>query len=290
MTLQLDRMALEDVGAEPQSLAEAILRQIAYQTGKVPVEEIAHALGIMEIRAEPLTNLEASLITTPERDRGSILVNVNAPRQRRKFSIGHELGHYLNPYHTGADSKDRSCSSEDLRSFASAEAKWQQRQEAEANRFAIELLAPRNRCRSLMRGDPCIAHILDVAREFDLSAEASARRYVELHHDSVAIAFSKNGRLLYAMRSEFCPFLSVRKGEQLSLPRAPSDTRQPTPMSYADASPWLDKFRGELMVQTLYQREGYATTLLHLVPEDEDEDDDGVEDTYERFARFGGSE
>ena len=61
MTLTLDRIALEDVGAEPRRLAEAILRQLQYRSGRVPIETIARALGITEIRVEPLSNLEGCL-------------------------------------------------------------------------------------------------------------------------------------------------------------------------------------------------------------------------------------
>ena len=115
MSLTLDRMALEDVGAEPQRVAEAILAQMEYRSGPVPIEEIAFALGIVEIREEPLTNLEGTLITTPERDSGVILVNSNASPRRRRFTVGHELGHFLNPYHVGADEGGLSCSLGDMR-------------------------------------------------------------------------------------------------------------------------------------------------------------------------------
>ena len=75
MSVKLDRMAIEDVGLNPQRLAEAIHDQLARLDGAVPIYEIAAALDIDEIREQPLSNLEAALVTTPERDRGRILLN-----------------------------------------------------------------------------------------------------------------------------------------------------------------------------------------------------------------------
>jgi len=283
MTITLDRVALEDVSLEPQKLAEWILGQIAYQHGQVPIAKIAYALGITEIRAERLTNLEGTLITTPERNRGAILINGTSSLQRRRYTVGHELGHYLNPYHADAGDKDRSCSKQDLSASFVAGADAHRRQEVEANRFAIEILAPRVRCRALIGPIPDIGEILRMRQEFDISREATARRYVELHDEQVAVAFSKNGRLTYSVRSQSCPVLSVRKNEQLSLPQPPKSGAV-TERSYVPADDWARRFRGELTLQTLFQQEGFAFTVLRFMPEEDEEPE--IEDTYQRFARF----
>src|SRR3712207_5591168 len=99
MALDLDRMRLEDVGANPERLAEAIHDQLPGIGGAVPVHDIARALDIVEIREEPLTSFEGALITSPEKDRGAILVNALSSPQRRRYTVGHELGHFLNPWH-----------------------------------------------------------------------------------------------------------------------------------------------------------------------------------------------
>jgi len=121
-------------------------------------------------------------------------------------------------------------------------------------------------------------------QEFDISREAAARRYAELHNEPVAIAFSKNGQLTYSVRSQSCPALCVRKNEQLSLPQAPKSGGAITEASNVQADDWAYRFGGELTVQTLFQKEGFALTLLHFIPaEDEDAE---IEDTYQRFSRF----
>jgi Zn-dependent peptidase ImmA (M78 family) len=42
---------------------------------------------------------EGALLTTAERDTGAIVVNKNASPQRQRFTLAHELGHLLNPWH-----------------------------------------------------------------------------------------------------------------------------------------------------------------------------------------------
>jgi hypothetical protein len=49
-----------------------------------------------------------------------------------------------------------------------------------------------------------------------------------------------------------------------------------------DAANWVYKSEDtKLAAQTLYQQNGFSTTLLQMM---ESEDDDGLDDTYERFA------
>ncbi len=55
-----------------------------------------------------------------------------------------------------------------------------QKQEAEANRFAIDLLAPAYRFKPHLAGDPDLETIVSLTRELDISHEAAARRYIEL--------------------------------------------------------------------------------------------------------------
>jgi Zn-dependent peptidase ImmA (M78 family) len=93
----LDRMTIEDAGANPQKLAYAIHRQLALRSGWVRIDEIAAALGIIEIRYEEFDSFEGALITRPERDMGMILVKASQNERRRRFTIAHELGHFLSP-------------------------------------------------------------------------------------------------------------------------------------------------------------------------------------------------
>lgn len=218
--LTLDRMALDDVGTNPVRLATAIHRQLAEGTGPVPVGDIARALDIVEVREEALINFEGALVTTPERGFGSILVNRRSSRRRRRFTLSHELLHFLNPLHRPTSPDGFWCSREDMRANRLDSGVRHLRQEAEANTFAIELLAPPARIKRYLRGEPDLAKVLSMSDGLDISKEAAARRYVVRHGDTMAAVFSHNRRFLYAERSTGFPWLNPR-GEMV-LPDTPA--------------------------------------------------------------------
>jgi Zn-dependent peptidase ImmA (M78 family) len=168
-------------GADPERLAAAILRQLAHMKGAVPGREIALALDIVEIREEPLNHLEGALVTSAERNVGSILVNRRSNAQRRRYSIGHELLHFLNPRHKQTSASGFECSAADMAAGGMVDrpgVSAHLRQEIEANRFAIELLAPHSRMAPFLRGAADLEHVLRAADKLDLSKQAAARRYV----------------------------------------------------------------------------------------------------------------
>jgi Zn-dependent peptidase ImmA (M78 family) len=97
--MPLDRMAVEEAGPNPERIAAAIHSQLALLSGPVPIHQVAEALDIVEIRQVPLKGREAAMVSAPERDIGSIVVNSASSAQRQRFSVAHELGHFLNPWH-----------------------------------------------------------------------------------------------------------------------------------------------------------------------------------------------
>ena len=288
--LTLDRMAIEEAGSNPEKLAEALHRQLNHSTGKVPIEEIATALDIAEIRHEKLESFEGALLTTPERDGGSILVNSRSSLQRRRFTVAHELGHYLNPWHVPNSESGFQCSKKEMGRFLFKPGLSRHEvQELEANKFAIGLLAPKNRIDALSNDDPSIADVLRIAAELDLSKEAAARRYVELHPAKVAAAFTKDGVVRYPTESKSCPRLSLPTGTGL-LARPGG---QPGLISHEETEIQLPFFNGQrrskkALVETVYQESGFAISLLTFEDGSDDEDDDepDVEDSFDRFTRF----
>lgn len=272
----LDRMALADASLEPSKLAAAILDQIPSLTAPVPVEAIAEALGIVEIRVEVLTNLEAALLTSPERLEGKILLNAQSSHRRRRFSIGHELGHFTNIYHEQTGD-GFSCSRHDMAASNLTDADRHRRQEAEANRFAVSLLAPTKLCAPWLRRRPEITVIEDMADTLDVSLEATARRYVELTAHALAVVFSQDGRIRYVVPSRECPRLQNLRGVQLPpgavdlSAQSASATRDPVWIDL-DPQDWLrGPFEGELTLETVAQRNGQAISILHVDGEGEED-------------------
>jgi Zn-dependent peptidase ImmA (M78 family) len=91
--LTLDRMAIEEAGPNSERLADAIHVQLGTSKGRVQLTDIATALNIVEIRYAPLKSFEGALLTTPERQNGSILINSRSRLERQRFTLAHELGH-----------------------------------------------------------------------------------------------------------------------------------------------------------------------------------------------------
>src|SRR5947209_5311698 len=124
-------MAIEEAGPKPDELAAAIHAQLGLKTGAVPIHAIVGALDIVHVREEWLPGMEGALVMTPDRNRGAIFANARSSRQRRRFTIAHELGHFLNPWHAPPSPVAFACTAEDLRTpwrALSRDAKqhWQQ--------------------------------------------------------------------------------------------------------------------------------------------------------------------
>lgn len=283
----LNRMELDDAGSNPQAIAQAIHQQLGMKPGPVPVHEIAQALDIVEIRAETLSSLEGALITTPERSHGSILVNQCSGYRRQRFTVSHELGHFLNSWHRPTSDHGFSCSRADMRIQKVGDDDRHKRQEAEANAFAIELLAPEEFIATYLGGPPDLQNALSMADDLKISKAAAARRYVSNHEDRLALVFSCKGLFQYVDRHPEFPWIQLVASQPVpSLPVAPNGTAV-SDMDECDAQDWLGNLQNsQLQVQTLYQQEGYAITLLHLNGDPEDEEAGSSEDSFDRFMRF----
>ena len=117
------------------------------------------------------------------------------------------------------------------------------------------------------------------------SREATARRYVELHDATIAIAFSRDGRLRYWAHGSGFPRTGIGKGDPL--PLVPSSGAALTDLEAVDPHDWLTATdQTEIAVQTLHQRDGYAMSLVVLEANPDDADND-IEDAWSRFSGFG---
>lgn len=252
---------------------------------KTPVELFAAEVGIAEIRDFEVEKFVGALVTNEEKSEGAILVKKGDLPARRRFTIGHELGHFLMPSHRGS----RQCTRQDL-----AERRTDtlhHKQESQANEFSAGLLMPKRRFSKDIDdlGSAEAGHILDLARMYGTSVEATANRYVELSDESCAVIMSKDGQVRYARRSGTFPWLSVRSGAPLPSNSAArsspaSITGTPSSWSNVDGGVWLDSQRGtrslEVLEQTLRQGNGFAITLLLL------EDGEFSENDQDEGPRF----
>src|SRR2546430_11553117 len=78
-----------------RSLAEKILADNGIRKPPVPVHQLVHALGI-ELRPDRVEDtLSGFLVRNSDTGRAVIGVNARHSEARQRFTIAHELGHYL---------------------------------------------------------------------------------------------------------------------------------------------------------------------------------------------------
>ena len=272
--LRLDRIEIEDCGPDAQKLAEAIHAQLPMQPGRVPVARIARALDIEDIRVERLQSFDGCLITDSQHNYGAILVNADVSPERQQFTIAHELLHFLDPSHQPTDDPQMfQCTRQDLgQSWRQPPAAVTRHilQERQANRFAIELLAPRHWIKAWLRGIPDLAQVVAMAQTFGISREASARRYNDLLERPTAIVFTHDNRVRYTQRDNGFPVLAVRHGDAAPVTPPAADGSGLSAHEEGDPLDWFAPgHRQPLVVQTLHQQKGYAMTLLALDEDNE---------------------
>jgi Zn-dependent peptidase ImmA (M78 family) len=82
------------------------------------------------------------LLTDRERSCGIILVKKGVSAQRRRFTMGHELGHFLMPSHIPDEEGRFLCSQSDIALLKPKEGDRRAKMEVEANRFSSLILMP----------------------------------------------------------------------------------------------------------------------------------------------------
>jgi hypothetical protein len=228
---------------------------------------------------------EGALLTDTAKNTGVILTRAGAREQRRRFTIGHELGHFLIPSHKG----NRQCTASDLRE--SRRDNIRQRQETEANRFSAGILMPKPWFIGDMNrlGEADVTHAQTLSRRYHTSLEATANRYIELTDDVCAYIFSKDGVVRYVRASRGFPKLVVRTGdplpgESLSITAPPEQLRVASSWDEVDGSVWLEATWGKrlpsVLEQTVRQDGGYQITLLFIARVDDDSDDEDLEESW----------
>lgn len=152
--------------------AEETLKKLGISDVPIPVEEMAGKLQIKISRA-PSSDFSGLLIRKD--GRALIGVNSNEPRVRQRFTIAHELGHFI--LHTQKDTfvDYRDNKKEIMRTPK----EWQ------ANMFAAALLMPRV---ELVRNFINIAkngfsddELKQLAERYDVSEDSMRFRLINLH-------------------------------------------------------------------------------------------------------------
>lgn len=283
-------MDLADCGS-PETLVAAVLRHHPDLPRRVPIEAIAASVGIVEIKDREMDGFEGALVANSAKTQGAIAVKLGTHRRRRKYTIGHELGHFLIPSH----SAQMQCTSADMR-----ERRWDnalRKREYEANRFSAGLLMPKPIFTKDIEalGTADVTHVKELSDLYDVSLEATANRYAELSCDMCAFVFSKDGQVRYTRGSRSMPELGVRPRDRLppsSLAARLRTVGAPSAWEVMDGGVWLKTERGtrspQVLEQTVVQANGYRVTLLYVEEtevEERDEEESLEESWHVGFGR-----
>ena len=272
-SLTIDRMELADTGS-PIKLAELLISQLQSQLEPllpIPIEQVATACGITEIHEFPGDGFEGGLIQNDEKTLGYILVKEGTRQDRRRFTVAHELGHFLHPLHVAPEGVDRLlCTTEFMKSQGAFDDPRLEI-EAQANEFAANVLMPERPLRKISKlwGSPQVQAIIDLQSICNVSKEAAARRFLDLHGDPCAVVFSLDGKIRYSLARGGFPRLEIAKGQ--AVPRnslCANFIGTPDTISAQEESDsfwWLndrDAPRWQLWEEVLIQQSGYRMTLL----------------------------
>jgi len=155
----------------PEAFARALLSRLKI-LGAVNLDELASRIGL-KIREVDSDTFEGALVRIPNRPVGRVAVSrdIREPG-RRRFTISHEIGHYVLPGHGQSI-----CKTREIESWGRAISA----QELAANRFASELLLPTPLVARMVRTQwATIEAARDISNQFHTSLTAAAMKCMDV--------------------------------------------------------------------------------------------------------------
>lgn len=269
--MTLSRLDLDGVGS-PNAIAARIHELEPDLPLALPIEQLCRQLDIGSIERVPTNAFEAALVMDDLKAAGSILLAAGRMAGRERYSLAHELGHFLLPSHRPTAEHTFHCSLSDFHQLDERDRNQRQRIEAEANRFAAQVLMPPARVRKQIgQSDASLQGIVAMSREFEVSKEAMARAWVSANRNPAAVVVLSKGIVQRCYRGEEFPWIDILKGAPVSEESAAAITLASGTYSETeevDPGAWLSerdaKRTLELTEQVLGQRDGYALVLLQI--------------------------
>jgi len=242
--------------------AKLLLRFGVEDPRKLHLEDLAMALGIVVIDA-PLRGAEARLVRQGEK-KGLIRVSEDIPEPgRRRFAIGHELGHW---------SEHREVSQLSLCTASEVVGYRGSRAELEANAFSANLLLPGRFLRETYPAAPCLDVVQEIAEDLVTTLTATAVRVVETTGDPCLVVFTdlETGCVQWWRRSGRCPQLWLESRQPVSEMSMTSDIlagRDLTPVEEVNPATWFHHVDGHeqyVVYEESMRLGGYPTAITLL--------------------------
>ncbi|HBJ1649206.1 ImmA/IrrE family metallo-endopeptidase [Clostridium botulinum] len=175
----------------PEQYAQDIVSSFDL-TPPIDLTKICEKLDI-RINYEPLYSIEALLIISSGKKNIIIDNSRSLYPQRERFTIAHEIGHYIIPWHENLQQCDK------IVNFESND-----EVEKQANDFASELLVPKsNLLEDIKDKKVTLSLIKSLAKQYDVSLVVMARRVLEYTDtEAVVLIYYSNGKKYIQMKSK----------------------------------------------------------------------------------------
>lgn len=260
--------------AQVRKAATDLLRKYRVASPEaIDLETLAWLRGRLRVKVGGLDGAEGRLVAT-DGEGGVIRVASDKNLGRFRFTVAHEIGHFVLHQHGVVDKID---TRREMTIWNDAS------EEAEANCFAAELLMPDYLFRPHCVGKPSIQALDNLADIFGTSTLATAFQYWEYTREPVAIVLSEG----WQMKS-FRPFKDgwprIRFGEvhedSAAGERLSERSGDSGGMVSTSAYAWLEGFgdRPEKSIMEDSRYMDYYDTTLTLLWHDEPLDDDEADD------------
>jgi len=181
---------------------DEILQELGiYEPDDIDLDLVAFSLGA-EVNRSPLSDCEGNIIGTT--NKAIITINENAPLSRQRFSLGHEIGHWVND--RGKNLTYR-CDTNDMRQRSIRKNNFRQNIEVRANQFSAELMMPSYIFRRYLNDmDITIEAVKNMADIFQASLTSTAIRLVEVSNKPcMLVCWGKDGNRRWFKRNIIVP-------------------------------------------------------------------------------------
>lgn len=167
-----------------RKLAEALLRSYRIESPPVPVERIAKGEGLA-VRKQRNADSEISGFLYRSSTRSIVGVNLSHAPVRQRFTVAHELGHFL--LHAGSSDEVHVDRGFDVKFRDDLSSQGTDPEEREANLFAAELLMPRRFLEENLAeaGELDLVDdefVQDLAKNYGVSVQAMLFRLTNLNY------------------------------------------------------------------------------------------------------------
>ena len=186
MTLTLER---------PEERIAYRLSQRSGLTPPINVFDVAAQYALVEEKAFPVDIDGICLDLNMLGARPKIWLNKELRHHRKRFTLAHEIGHVMIPWHIGSIV-------DDLDSDDPSERGEYREMEAEANRFASELLMPRAWSTEIcVRAEHMRGAMHTITQVADVSLQAASLRIMQCGPPGYLFAGVRNGQIISAGRT-----------------------------------------------------------------------------------------